>query len=186
MTSEKEIIEMLFSRNDKAINKLEQSFGRLLFKLSYNIVGNEESAKECVNDTYLGVWNAIPPSRPNNLMAYVCKIARNTSLKYYWKENADKRQGNLASQIEEIEECVADYRSVEGEIEEKELTCIIEDFLDSLSTENRVIFMRRYWFAESYEEISERTTLSKKNISVRLSRIRRELRLYLEKRGVIL
>ena len=133
----------------------------------------------CVNDAYLGAWNAIPPARPEVLLPYVARIVRNVSLKAYWRREAAKRSGRYTVALEELEGCVADGHSLEDEIGAKELARIIGRFLDGLSRENRVIFMRRYWFADSCRDIAALTGLSEKNVSVRLSRMRAKLKQYL-------
>ena len=137
-----------------------------------------------MNDAYLGVWNAIPPAKPDPLLTYVCKIVRSISLKIYWRKEAVKRSSRYTIALEEIEACIADTKTVEDEMEAKELARIIEDFLDTQTLENRIIFMRRYWFADSYKDIAGFVGLSEKNISVRLTRIREKMKQYLIEREV--
>ncbi len=117
-------------------------------------------------------------------MSYIVKIVRNISLKIYWRKEAAKRSSHYTIALEEIEACIADQKTVEDEIEARELARIIEDFLDTLTVENRVIFMRRYWFSDSYKDIAELVGLSEKNISVRLTRIREKMKQYLIEREV--
>jgi RNA polymerase sigma-70 factor (ECF subfamily) len=154
------------------------------FRNYLNIVNNKQDAEECVNDAYLGIWKSIPPAQPNPLLTYLCKIVRNISLKIYYKKEATKRRSHYTIAMEEIEACIADPNTVENEIEAKEFARIIDEFLDTLTLENRVIFMRRYWFADSYKDIAEFVGLTEKNISVRMSRIRQNLKEYLIKREV--
>ncbi len=141
-------------------------------------MNNRQDAEECVNDAYLGAWNAIPPTRPNPLLSDICKIVRNISLKIYYRKEAAKRSSHYTIAMEEIEACIADPNTVEAEIEARELACIIESFLDTLTVENRVIFMRRYWFSDSCKDIAEFVGLSEKNVSVRLTRIRQKMKDY--------
>lgn len=185
MTDEK-IIDLFFERSEQAIKELDNKYGKTFHKVSLNILNNEQDAEECVNDAYLGAWNAIPPAKPNPLVTFVCKIVRNISLKRYEKNTAQKRNSFYDVAIEELDECLACPTTIEDEIEERELTRIIESFLDSLSKENRVIFLRRYWFSDSYADIAKQVGLTEKNVSVRLSRIRNELRKYLTERGVLI
>lgn len=180
------IIELFFERSEQGIRELDIKYGKACRKLSYNIVNDRQDAEECVNDAYLGAWNAIPPVRPNPLLSYIVKIVRNISLKIYWRKEAAKRSGHYTIALEEIEGCIADQKTVEDEIEARELARIIGEFLDTLTLENRVIFMRRYWFADSYKDIAEFMGLSEKNISVRLTRIREKLRQYLIEREVFI
>ena len=184
MIDDEKIIELFFKRDQQAIRELDIKYGKICHNLSYNIVNSRHDAEECVNDAYLGAWNAIPPARPNPLLSYIMKIVRNISLKIYWRKEAAKRSSHYTIALEEIEACIADQKTVEDEIEARELARIIEDFLDTLTVENRVIFMRRYWFADSYKDIAELVGLSEKNISVRLTRIREKMKQYLIEREV--
>jgi len=184
MTEDEKIIEMFFERSEQGIRELDKKYGKFLHKISQNIVNDLQDAEECVNDAYLGVWNAIPPTRPDPLLTYVCKIVRNISLKIYYRKEAAKRNSTYTIAMEEIEACIADQNTVEAEIEARELARIIESFLDTLTVENRIIFMRRYWFSDSYKSIAELVGLSEKNISVRLTRIREKMKQYLIEREV--
>lgn len=184
MTEDETIIEMFFERSEQGIRELDTKYGKFLRKISYNILNNLQDAEECVNDAYLGAWNAIPPAKPDPLLTYVCKIVRNISLKVYYKKTAAKRNSVYTIAMDEIEACIASPSTAEAELEAKELAHIIESFLDTLSSENRVIFMRRYWFSESCKDIAELVGLTEKNVSVRLTRIRRKLKSYLAEREV--
>lgn len=186
MIDDEKIIEMFFERSEQGIRELDIKYGKVFHELSCHIAGSRQDAEECVNDAYLGTWNAIPPAKPNPLLTYVCKIVRNISLKNYWKKEAAKRSSHYTIALEEIEICIADQKTVEDEIETKELARIIEDFLDTLTIENRIIFMRRYWFADSYKEIAEFVGLTEKNISVRLTRTREKMKQYLIEREVFI
>lgn len=181
-----EIIELFFERSEQGIRELDIKYGKACRKLSYNIVNDRQDAEECVNDAYLGAWNAIPPVRPNPLLSYIVKIVRNISLKIYWRKEAAKRSSHYTIALEEIEACIADQKNIEEEIEVRELACIIESFLDTLTIENRVIFMRRYWFSDSCRDIAGFMGLTEKNVSVRLTRIREKLRQYLIEREVFI
>ena len=184
MIDDEKIIELLFERSEQGIRELDMKYGKICHNLSYNIVNSSRDAEECVNDAYLGAWNAIPPTRPNPLLSYIVKIVRNISLKIYWRKEAAKRSGHYKIALEEIEGYITDQKTVEDEIEARELARIIEEFLDTLTVENRVIFMRRYWFADSYKDIAELVGISEKNISVRLTRIREKMKQYLIEREV--
>lgn len=184
MMEDEKIIEMFFERSEQSIRELDIKYGKVCRKLSYNIVNSRQDAEECVNDAYLGAWNAIPPVKPDPLLTYICKIVRNISLKIYYKKEAAKRNSTYTIVMEEIEACIAGPDTVEAEIEAKELALIIESFLDTLTAENRVIFMRRYWFSDSCKDIAGFVGLSEKNISVRLTRIRQKMKSYLAEREV--
>lgn len=184
MIDDEKIIDLFFERSEQGIRELDNKYGAVCHNLSYNIVNNRQDAEECVNDAYLGAWNAIPPVRPNPLLSYIVKIVRNISLKIYYRKEAAKRNSTYTIAMEEIEACIADPNTVEAEIEARELARIIESFLDTLTVENRVIFMRRYWFSDSCKDIAEFVGLSEKNISVRLTRIRQKMKSYLAEREV--
>ena len=169
---DEKIIEMFFERSEQGLWELDNKYGKVCHNLSYNIVGSRQDAEECVNDAYLGAWNAIPPARPNPLLSYLVKIVRNISLKIYWRKEAAKRSSHYTIALEEIEA--------------RELARIIESFLDTLTVENRIIFMRRYWFSDSYKDIARLVGLSEKNISVRLTRIREKMKQYLIEREVFI
>ena len=176
---DEKIIELFFERSEQAIRALDMKYGKICRSLSYNIVNSREDAEECVSDAYLGAWNAIPPARPDPLLSYIAKIVRNLSLKLYWKKEAAKRGGHYTMALEEIEGCIAGQNTAEVELDARELARILGEFLDALTVENRVIFLRRYWFADSCRDIAELVGLTEKNVSVRLSRTREKLRRYL-------
>ncbi len=184
MIEDEKIIELFFARSEQGIRELDNKYGKICRKLSYNIVNSRQDAEECVNDAYLGAWNAIPPARPSPLPAYLCKIVRNISLKTYYRKEAAKRNSSYTIAMEEIEACMADPNTVEAETDARELARIMESFLDTLTVENRVIFMRRYWFSDSCKDIAELVGLTEKNVSVRLTRIRQKMKSYLAEREV--
>ena len=186
MTDDERIIELFFRRSEQAIRELDMKYGKACHILSYNIVNDKQDAEECVNDAYLGAWNTIPPTKPNSLQAYICKIVRNISLKLHYRKRAAKRDSAYEVAMQELEPYLSSPGTVETEIETRELVRIIESFLDSLSEENCVIFMRRYWFFDTYAGIAKRMGLSEKNVSVRLTRIRKQMKDYLIEREVYL
>lgn len=110
------IIELFFERSEQAIRELDVKYGKICHNISYNIVNNRQDAEECVNDAYFGVWNAIPPLHPNSLLPYIVKTVRNISLKRYWRKEAAKRSGGYSIALEEIEDCIADRKTVEDEL----------------------------------------------------------------------
>ena len=147
-------------------------------------MNSRRDAEECVNDAYLGAWNAIPPTRPEPLLSYIVKIVRNVSLKIYYRKEAAKRNSTYTVAMQGIEACIADQKTVEDEVEARELARIIESFLDTLTTKERIIFMRRYAYIDTYADIAKRMGISEKNVSVRLSLIRQKMKQYLIEREV--
>lgn len=185
MIDDERIIELFFARSEQALQELDQKYGKLCHSLAHHIVGDQRDAEECVNDAYLGVWNAIPPARPDPLLPYLCKVVRNLSLKLYWRKRAAKRNSQYTVALEELEECIPGRETVEDEMDARELARIIEGFLDTLTAENREIFLRRYWFCDSCKDIAGRLGLREKTVSVRLTRIRGNLKRYLNEREVL-
>lgn len=179
---DQKIIELFFARSELAIQALAAKYEKLLHKISFHILQNNEDVAECLNDTYLGVWNAIPPARPNPLSAFVCKITRNLSLKKYRANTAAKRDATMDVSLEELAPCIP-TPSAEEEWSALELGRSINRFLHTLEKENRVLFVRRYWFADSVKDIAGELCISENLASVRLKRIRKQLKQYLEQEG---
>lgn len=177
------IIDLFFARNEDAIKCTGEAYGRRLFHLADNILKNDEDAEECVSSTYMKAWDSIPPQRPKFFFAYLAKICRNLALDRLDKKTAAKRNAEIVSLSQEIELCIPDDRSSE-EISMKELGTLLDSFLHALSRENRMIFMRRYWFADSVAQIAKRYGMSESAVTMRLSRTREKLRAYLTKEGI--
>ena len=178
-----EIVDLFFQRSEQAIPETAAKYQGLIFQISRNILENPQDAEECVNDTYLGLWNAIPPERPDPLCAYVCAVCRNLSLKRRRDDSARKRDSSFDRSMEELAETLG-TSSTEALWAARELGREIDRFLDTLDRESRVLFVRRYWFGDSVEELSRAFHISKNNVSVRLSRIREKLRRHLLEQGV--
>lgn len=178
------ILELFFARSEQGITELDAKYGALCRSLAYNILGRREDAAECVNDAYLGAWQAIPPERPERLRAWLCRVVRNISLARRRKNTADKRGAAFDVALSELEDALASPGEVGDELDAKELARMLEGFLDTLSAQNRAIFVRRYWFADSCAAIATHVGISEGNVTVRLTRLRRALRKYLEERGV--
>ena len=181
---DREIVNLYWERNSNAINETASKYGSYCKLIAQNILGNNEDAEECVNDTYLNTWNSIPPHRPNILSTYLGKITRNLSFDRFRYKQADKRGGShIELVLEELGECVSSADSVEQEIEKKELVKAINSFLDTLSQEKCNIFLCRYWYALPVSEIAKGFGMTENNVSVTLTRIRIKLKNYLKERG---
>ena len=178
------LLGLFFARDERAISQLDLQYGALCRSLSRRILKREEDAEECVWDAYLGVWNAVPPARPNPLRAFVCKIVRNLSMHRYWHLEADKRSASCTVPLEELEEVLSGADTAEDFLQARELAALLSKFLDGLSRENRVIFLRRYWFCDTGAEIAARTGLSEAAVRVRLTRLRQKLQIMLTENGV--
>ena len=182
---DEKIIELLFRRSENAISELSKKYEKICMTISMNILGNKEDAEECINDTYLGVWNSIPPQKPDNLTAFICKITRNLSLKKNTYNSAEKRQGNYGVCIDELSECIPSVNTVESEIESAELSAVIDKFISSLDKTNQFLFVRRYFFSDTYESLAKHTGIKEQAIRTRLSRIRSELKKFLAEKEVL-
>lgn len=182
--TDQEILALGQARDQEAIAAMAEKYGAYCHTVARNVLGNDADAEECVNDAYLGMWNTIPPQRPQVLSAYGCRIVRNLALKAHDRNTAAKRNSAYDVAMEELEGCLPASGTVEHELEARELAHMIERFLDTLNLENRVIFLRRYWFADSYRDIAQLVGLTKKTVSVRLTRLREKLRQYLMEQEV--
>lgn len=180
-----QIIDLFFERSEQAINELAKSHEKPVRKLAYNILGNIQDVDECINDTWLAVWNSIPPHRPYPLRTFVCKITRNLATKKYHHNSAHKRNSQYDVALDELADCIPDHNMVEDFYSAKELGEIINRFLDTLSYEDRFIFMRRYWYADSLTDIVRMTSMSYSTISVRLHRTKNKLKKLLMKEGLL-
>ena len=179
------IIALLFERSEQAIEELNRKYGPAVKKTAANILRDRLDVEECVNDTYLRVWNSIPPQNQNPLVSYVCKIARNLAVNRYHANSAEKRNKNYDLVLEEMEECIPSGVSVETEVEARALSGAIDRFLSTLKAEDRFLFVRRYWYADSVADLAAMTSCSPNRVSVRLFRIREKLQKALEKEGFL-
>lgn len=175
------IIKLYFERNEQAISETAAKYGRMCSGVALGILRSREDAEECVNDTYLNVWNAIPPKRPDNFRAFICRITRNLSLSRVKYNSAQKRSVDNLLSLDGLEEYLAaPPPNVDGE----ELGRAMSAFLRTCSPQARSVFMRRYWFLESIDEIAERYSFSRSKVKSLLFRTREQLRKYLIKEGI--
>lgn len=175
-----EIINLYWSRQEKAISETDKKYGYYCNTISFNILQNKEDAKECVNDTYWKTWNSIPPQKPHILKSYLGKITRNLSLNQYEKKKAKKRNYTVEIALEELNECILSNNNIEIETNYIELVNTLNSFLSRLSQEKRKIFLERYWYLYSIKDISSKNKISENNAKVQLSRIRNDLKKHLE------
>ena len=180
------IIALFYERSEQAIAELAKKYGAAVAKTAANILSSRQDVEECTNDTYLGVWNSVPPQHPDPLISYVCKIARNIAVRRFHSNTAKKRNGQYDLVLDELEECIPAAVNVEAEYEAKELSAAISRFLDTLRYEDRFAFVRRYWYADSVAEIAAVTGSDRHRISVRLFRTREKLYHYLKEEGLLL
>lgn len=180
-----QIIELYWNRSETAISQTAKKYGNYCKSIAMNILVNIEDADECVNDTYLHVWNAIPPNRPSFFRTWLGKITRNLSLDRYKKNRAQKRGGGeIELLFSELEACIPDIHNIEKEMEDLAVAQHISDFLRNSSKENRLIFLRRYFYGDSVLQIAGRFEISESKVKSSLFRTRNALKKYLMKEGV--
>jgi len=183
--NDNEIIELYNKRSEEAIAETDKAYGRYCRSLTYAILGSREDSEECVNDTYMKLWELIPPKKPPSLGAFTAKIARNLAINRREMLSADKRGGGmLAVDYNEISDCLPSADTVEKKADESELTAALERFLRSLPNDKRRIFLKRYWGFMSVADIARETGRSESNIKTTLHRVREKLRKFLEKEGI--
>ncbi len=178
-----QIIELYFARDEQAISETDAKYGKLCRNIAYNVLNNQEDSEECVNDTYLGVWNAIPPIRPNNFMAFVCRITRNLSLRRLESQTRQKRSAALTVSFSELEEILPD-EAIDVSASDENIGRLISDFLRGEKADIRKVFVRRYYFFDSVSDISKRYSFSESKVKNMLYRTRNKLKEYLIKEGV--
>lgn len=178
------IISLFMNRSEKAVKCLNKKYDKLIRTVIGQILTDREDIEECVNDTYLGIWNSIPPNSPIYLSSYVCKVAKNVALKRYRRESAKKRNRQFQCALEEIGQVVG-VSDVENALEAEELGRYMNEFLMSLSQDDRTLFINRYWFSYSNKQLAKMYQIKENNVSVRLLRIREKLKKYLKERGYV-
>lgn len=177
-----EIIGLFWARIEGAIDALRQKYGKLLLKTAMNILCDRQDAEEAENDTYLAVWNAIPPATPDPLCAYVLRIGRNNSLKLLRARSADKRNRGYEVCLEELAD-ILPGENLEEQMDARELGRAINRFLDTLDKQSRMLFVKRYWFGDHIPSLAKEMGLTQGAVSVRLHRTRNKLKDYLYKEG---
>ncbi len=183
MSDDSKIIDLFYARDEEAIAKLSKKYGRDCHRISKNILKNDLDAEECVNDTYLAAWNTIPPAKPNPLKTFILRIVRNLSIAKYHANTAEKRNSYYDTALDELEHALANAITIEQEMEARELSRLLDRFLDTLDKDSRLMFLFRYWYSDSLSDIAKRFGTNSHNVSVRLSRIRQKLKTYLTKEG---
>ncbi len=179
------IVELFLARDETALTHTQQKYKPLCLKIAYNILGNHEDSEECVNDALFGVWNSIPPNRPTNLKAFICKIARNISLTRLKFKLRQKRNPDFECSLDELAEILPD-ESISADCSDEDIGAVIDKFLDTLNESTRGVFLRKYWFFDSVAEIAERYGFSESKVNNILYRTRNKLREYLKKEGIYL
>ena len=183
---DKQIIELYFERDEQAIKETEKKYGRFCHYIAMNVLGIQEDAEECVNDTYYSAWKQIPPTVPEIFKIYLGRITRNLSISRFRAMRAKKRYSSMEIMLSELSDCVPSPSNVEQTMEVIQLSKYIIQWLDSLPEEDRVLFIRRYWFGDEVQELAKKYGISAAKMAQRMLRLRKSLKATLEKKGVAL
>lgn len=176
--NDQQIIDLYFARNEQAIVETDRQYGAACMRISLNILNSRPDAEECVSDTYLSVWNNIPPERPHHLGAYICRIARNLSLRRFRDLHRQRRDRDLEVAMDDLAVIAAPPEDRAAELAQD-----ISNFLDTQDKLDRLLFMGRYFHLCSVKELAAQSELAPNTVSVRLHRTREKLRVYLLERG---
>ena len=181
---DKKIVALYWARNESAISESEAKYGKYCYSVAYNVLHSHEDSEECLDDTWVGAWRAMPPERPSKLSSFLARITRNVAIDRYRRYSAEKRSAELDMAIDEFWECIPSGDApIDEELGLKEA---INGFLAGLEPKARVIFMRRYWYSMSVKDIAESMHISETHVSVILHRTRSKFKDYLTKNGVFI
>ena len=181
--NDKELVELYLSRDKSAVERTQKHYGKRLIGLARSFLGDIRDAEECVNDTYLKAWNTIPPQQPDDLFSYLARLCRCTADNIIEKQQAAKRRAQFVELTRELEECIPDT-SRDASPEDEFISALINEYLESLPRDKCNIFVKRYWYGESIEQIAKEMGFTKSKVKTTLHRTREGLRKFLERKGV--
>ena len=183
---DRQIINLYYAREEAAISETADKYGKYCHSIAYRILQDEQDSEECVNDTYLRAWKAIPPNYPEKLSVFLGKITRNLALNRFAYYTREKRGcGKMELVLEELQGCMPALQSTEQVIEEKLLVERLNQFLYDLPKEKRILFVKRYWYLQSIQEIAKELNMSESKVKMTLLRIRNKLKKVLEREGFV-
>ena len=174
------ILALFWERDEAAIRELEREYGGFCRKIAHNLLSNAEDAEECVNETFFQVWRKIPPERPEKLKPWLGKLVRNNAIKLYQKSHAQKRDAAMTQTLHELEEMLPSSGNLEKDFEAAELGEQISKWLITLSQNDRVLFVRRYWYGIPLKKLAKETGVSANALAQKMYRLRASLKTYLE------
>lgn len=178
------IITLYHNRDETAIAETQVKYGTFCTRIATNILTLPEDAEECVNDTYYAAWNRMPPEVPNSLPAFLGRITRNISISKFRANRAKKRYDGMELLLSELEDCIPSPGKIEDALDAKELTGYITDWLATLSEDNSALFLQRYWFGESLQDLAGKISCSPGKMAQQMLKLRRSLKKFLEQKGV--
>ena len=182
---DKRIIELFFERSEKAIEESGKKYGGYISSVAFSILASNEDTEEVVNDTYLRAWNSIPPQKPNKLGAFLATIARNLALDRYAARRRERENIAAEAVLDELADCLPDTGGI-SVVDEVVLRAAVNSFLDSLTEQNRIVFMRRYWYMMPIAKISKASGIGEATVKTILHRTRKQFKEHLEKEGIII
>ncbi|OAB44846.1 RNA polymerase sigma factor [Paenibacillus antarcticus] len=183
---DRDIIQLYFARNETAVEETSKKYKNYCTQIARNILSNVEDSEECVNDTFLGAWEAIPPKSPEKLSSFLGRITRNIALNKYDYYKAKKRNKEFDAILDELNDCVSSSDNVESQYEGEQMAESISIFLLNIKEDHRNIFLRRYWYADSMADVASRFAISESKTKSILFRTRKKLQIYLKKEGYVL
>ena len=184
--SDAHIVHLYWTRNTRAILETDRKYGKLLYRVAYDLLHDHGDSEECQNDTYLGAWNAMPPAEPTVLSAFLAKITRRLAISRYRERHAKKRvSSELTDSLEELEYALKSEESVTQAVDAKLLGEAIDSFLRTLDEEGRMLFLGRYYFAQPVKELAALVGVTESSVYKQLAAIKEELRAYLSERGMM-
>ena len=182
--SDEEIVGLFFERSEQAIGELSRKYGRVFMRIAMNALGSKSDAEECVNDSLLAVWNAVPPENPDRLLPYAARIVRNIAVNRYKSRGFKARRLGMETPFGELSEILSSNRSPEDEACGRELAAFIDEFLAGQNEMGRMLFVRRYFFMDAIADIAKDAGMKPGAVRTRLFRIRTELKEFLQGKGV--
>jgi RNA polymerase sigma-70 factor (ECF subfamily) len=182
---DEEIIDLYWKRDEKAIEATDKKYGKYLYTIAYNIIHDKLDCEECVNDTYLGVWNRIPPAKPNKFQVFCARIMRNIAIDRFRKHTASKRiPSELVVSLNELDNCMTYESSMEDQYAIREMSRILNSYLRAQSATDEFMFVCRYYYMDSVANIAKMLDMNEKAVYRKLVEMRNELKALLEKEGL--
>lgn len=184
--NDQKIIDLFLQRNENAINEIQSKYSSYCYRISKNILLNSEDAEECVNDTWILAWNKIPPIIPKSLKAFLSKLVRDISISMYRTNHTQKRYIGIEIMLDELEECIPDKLDIEQSIELHELSTLINNWLNTLPYEDRILFVKRYYYGDSVKNLAKLQKCTENQMAQRMLKLRKNLKELLTSKGVLL
>lgn len=179
------IVELYLQRDENAIKESRNKYEAYCYRIAMNILSVAEDVEECINDTWISVWNRIPPVIPKSLKAFLGKLVRDISLSRYRAVHAKKRYNGMELILDELAECIPSEQDIQKSLEQKELSETVNGWLDSLPQEDRVLFVKRYYYGETVKQLSEMQSCTENQMAQKMMKLRNKLKAHLLSGGVL-